>query len=200
MPVPRRDIVQPIVDRHREAIVTAVLGAWDDWLKSPRIGIWRCKRSRATFVWEQIIDRAHIEFHGSPSVRIINGHETFTFLLEEQVLFRFKKGDEVGLSVNVPTQLALAFHDHDQDLLGLADVQRVEVLYQLNWLETEISDVIVVGRDKHLVVWSYSLLDYAAGVLPLPMPEPGHEFPTIPARQLVRPRGASEARDSNRQG
>ena len=200
MPVPRIDIVQPIINRHREAIVTAVLGAWGDWQKSPRIGIWRCKRSRATFVWEQIIDRAHIEFNGSPNVRIINGHETFKFLLEEQVLFRFKKGDEAGLSVNVPTQLALAFHDHDQDLLGLADVQRVEVLYQLNWLETGISDVIVVGRDKHVVVWSYSLLDSAAGVVPLPIPAPSDGLPTTPARQLVRPRGASETRDRNRQG
>lgn len=200
MSVPRKEIVQPIIDRHREPIVAAVLGAWNDWLKSPRIGIWRCKRSRATFVWEQIIERAHIEFNGSPNVRIINGHETFKFLLEEQVLFRFKKGDEAGLSVNVPTQLALAFHDHDQNLLGLDDVQRVEVLYQLNWLETEISDVIVVGRDKHVVVWSYSLLDSAEGVVPLPMPEPGDGFPTNPARQLVRPRDASEAPDRNRQG
>ena len=84
----------------------------------------------------------------SPGVRIINGHETFKFLLDDQVLFRFKKGNEAGLSVNVPTQLALAFHNHNQDLLGLADVHRVEVVYQLNWLETEIFDVIVVGATR----------------------------------------------------
>ena len=200
MSVPRRDIVQPIIDRHREPIVTAVHGAWDDWLNSPHLGVWRCKRSRANFVWEQIIERAHLAFDGSPGVRIINGHETFKFLLDDQVLFRFKKGNEAGLSVNVPTQLALAFHNHNQDLLGLADVHRVEVVYQLNWLETEIFDVIVVGRDEDVVVWSYGLLDSAAAVVPLPMPAPSDGLPATPVRHLVRPRVASETRDRNRQG
>ena len=200
MSVPRRDIVQPIIDRHREPIVTAVHGAWDDWLNSPHLGVWRCKRSRANFVWEQIIERAHLAFDGSPGVRIINGHETFKFLLDDQVLFRFKKGSEAGLSVNVPTQLALAFHNHNQDLLGLADVHRVEVVYQLNWLETEIFDVIVVGRDEDVVVWSYGLLDSAAAIVPLPMPAPSDGLPATPVRHLVRPRVASETRDRNRQG
>ena len=106
MPVPRRDIVQPIIEKHRQPILAAVLGAWDDWLKSPHPGVWRCKRSRANFVWEQITERAHLEFDDAPAVHIIEGHETFKFLVEHQVLFRFKKGDESGLSANVPTQLA----------------------------------------------------------------------------------------------
>ena len=198
MPVPRRDIVQPIIHKHREPILAAVLGAWDDWLTSPHPGVWRCKRSRANFVWEQIIERAHLAFDGSPSVHIIDGHETFKFLVDNRVLFRFKKGDEAGLSVNVPTQLALAFHDHDQDLLGLPEVQRVDVVYQLNQLETEIVAVIIVARDEDAVAWSYSLLDSAAGVVPLPMPTPSGAPQRLPARRLVRPRDASETRDRNK--
>ena len=151
MPAPRRDIVQPLIDRHRGPLVGAVLGAWDDWLTSPYRAVWRCRRSRANFVWEQIIDRAHAAFDTSPDVRILDANETFRFLVEDLVLFRFKKGDDAGLSNNVPTQLALAFHDHLQNLLGLPEVQRVDIVYQLNRLETEIRDLLVVGRDEDLV-------------------------------------------------
>lgn len=199
MPVPPKDVVQPILDNYREPIVTAVLGAWDDWLASPHVGVWRCKRSRANFVWEQIIERAHLTFDGSPGVRIIDGQETFKFLVEDRVLFRFKKGDEAGLTANVSTQLALAFHDHEQDLFDLPEVHRVEVVYQLNRLETDIVDMIVVARHEDVVVWSYSLLDSAEGVVPLPMPAPGGEPPALPARRLVRPRDASETRDRKKQ-
>lgn len=195
MLVPPKEIVQPILDKHREPIVAAVLGAWGDWRASPHPPVWRCKRSRANFVWEQIIERAHLAFDGSSGVRIIGGQETFKFLVEDRVLFRFKKGDEVGLTANVPTQFALAFHDHDQDLLGLPKVHRVEVVYQLNRLETEVVDVIVVARDEDVVAWTYSLLDAAEGVVPLPMPTPSGQPPAVPARRLVRPRDASETRD-----
>ena len=199
MPVPREDCVQPIITQHSERIVAAVLGAWDDWLTSPHPGIWRCKRSRANFVWEQIIERAHLAFNGLPGVRIIGSNETFKFLLDDQVLFRFKKGDESGLSANVSTQLSLAFHDHDKDLLGLPEVQRVDIVYQLNQLETDITDVIVVARDGDLVVWFYSLLNSVAAVTPLPMLAPSGEPTTLPIRRLVRPRNALETRDRNRQ-
>lgn len=198
MPIPRRDVVQPIIHKHREPIVAAVLGAWDDWLTSPHPGIWRCKRSRANFVWEQIIERAHRAFGGWPSVHIVSGYETFKFLLDDEVLFRFKKGDEAYLSVNVPTQLSLAFHDHDQNLLGLPEVQRVEIVYQLNRLETKIADVIVVARDGDVVVWYDSLLTSAAAATLLPMSIPSGEPATQSTRRLVRPRNSSEVRGRNR--
>jgi len=199
MPRPRLETVQPIIDQHREPIVAAVLGAWDDWMKSPFPGIWRRRRSRANFVWEQIIDRAHRALESSPDVYIVDAHETYQFLVDDQVLFRFKKGDDAGLSVNVPTQLALAFHNHEQNLFGLPDVHRVEVVYQLSWLETEIRDVRLVGRDEGAVVWSYSLLDTAETVAALPIPERSNDVPSLPARRLIRPRGATEPRNREKQ-
>lgn len=120
MPVPPKDLVQQLLDKYREPIVAVVRGAWDDWRASPYVWVWRCKRSRANFVWEQIIERAHLAFDSSSGVRIIDGQETYKSLVEDRVLFRFKKGDEAGLTANVPTQLALAFHDHDQRPAGPA--------------------------------------------------------------------------------
>lgn len=186
MPVPPQEDVRAIVESVRAQITNIVLGGWDDWRNSTQVGTWRCKRSRANFVWEQIIDRAHKEFDEISHVRVLEGHETFKFLVGDQVLFRFKKADDAGSSANIPTQLALAYHDHEKDLFGLPEVYRVEIVYQLNQLETEITDILVAARNEDKLAWSYSLLDRSEGIIPLPTPEPS-DLPK-PAVRLVRAR------------
>lgn len=191
MSIPSQTTVRPILDEIRDHIVSAVLHAWDDWLASGFVGIWRCKRSRANFVWEQIIDRAQTTLMGHDAVHVINGNETMKFLVRNEVLFRFKKADATGRTSNVATQLALAFHDHEQDLFGLPEVQRVEVVYKLNRLETQVEDVCVVARNGDSVAWEYSLLDASEAVVPLPMSEPQ---PERPAAKIVKLKGASDDR------
>ncbi len=186
MPIPSESTVRPILDEIRDQIVTAIREAWDDWLASDYNGIWRCKRSRANFVWEQIIERAHASLLEHDAVHLIDGNETMKFLVRDTVLFRFKKADETGRSSNVATQLALAFHDHEQDLFGLPEVQRVEVVYKLNRLETQIDDTCVVARNGDQIAWEYSLLDASEAAVPLPMPEPK---PERPAAAIVKLKG-----------
>lgn len=188
MAAPARKIVEPELAVYSQKIAKIIVGAWADWRDSPHSGVWRCKRSRATFIWEQIMDRAHAEFSCEASVRILEGHETYSFLVNDRVLFRFKKADETGMTSNYPTQLALAFHEHDQDLFGLPEVLRVEVAYTLNMLETEVSDVIVVGRDGNTVIWTYSLLDTATDVVQLPMISPAGDPDQKSVRRLIKPR------------
>lgn len=192
MSFPSQTTVRPILDEIRDEIVSAILQAWDDWLASDYIGIWRCKRSRANFVWEQIIDRAQIALIGHDAVHMIDGNETMKFLVQGEVLFRFKKADVTGRTSNVATQRALAFHDHEQDLFGLPEIQRVEVVYKLNRLETQVDDVCVVARDGNLVAWEYSLLEADEAVVPLPMPDPQ---PERPIAAIVRLKGAAGNRN-----
>jgi hypothetical protein len=191
MPIPNQAVVDPIIDEIRDQIVAIIHQAWDDWMESDFVGIWRCKRSRANFVWEQIIGKAHAEFAELESVHIIEGTETLKFLMQDQVLFRFKKADDAGRTANVATQMALDFHNHERDLLGLPEVQRVEVVYKLNKLETAVSDICVVARDGDRVAWEYSLLVAADVVVPLPMPDPE---PMRPAAKIVKLKGASDER------
>ena len=203
MPVPQRGFVEWILDPYRRVIVEAVQGAWQAWRASPYPGRWRCPRSRANFVWEEIIDRASIAFSEMPDVRIISRNATYGFLIDERVFFRFKKADGRGLSANIPTQLALAFHDHDQDLPnlpGLPDVQRVEVVYTLNRLKTQIADISVVARNGNAVVWSFSLLTADADIAPLPVQAPSSQRPTPSVSHLIRPRNASGKSDRGKQG
>lgn len=188
MPIPSEANVRPVLDEIREQVISAIREAWEDWLGSDRNGVWRYKRSRANFVWEQIIERANNALLDHDAVHVIDGHETMKFLVRDTVLFRFKKADETGRSSNVATQLALAFHDHDEDLFGLPEVQRVEVVYKLNRLETQIDDICVVARNGNQIAWEYSLLDADEVTVSLPMPEPK---PERPAASIVKLKGAS---------
>ena len=202
MPVPQRGYVERILDPHRQVIVNAVQGAWEAWRASPYPGRWH-SRSRANFVWEEIIDRASRAFIEMPDVRIIGRNATYGFLIDDRVFFRFKKADGNWLSTNIPTQRALAFHDHDQDLPnlpGLPEVQRVEVLYKLNRLETQIADIRVGARNRNVTIWWFSLLNADADVAPLPVPAPGSQRATPPVSRLIRPRNASEVSDRSKQG
>ncbi|WP_146636286.1 hypothetical protein [Nioella nitratireducens] len=183
--------MRPILDEIREQVVSAIREAWEDWLASDFNGVWRCKRSRANFVWEQIIERANNALLDHDAVHVIDGHETMKFLVRDIVLFRFKKADETGRSSNVATQLALAFHDHEQNLFGLPEVQRVEVVYKLNRLETQIDDICVVARNGDRIAWEYSLLDAGEAAVPLPLPE---AKPERPAASIVKLKGAADDR------
>ena len=191
MPTPCEATVRPILDEIRDQVVSAIREAWEDWLASDFNGVWRCRRSRANFVWEQIIERANNALLDHDAVHVIAGHETMKFLVRDTVLFRFKKADGTGRSSNVATQLALAFHDHAQDLFGLPEVQRVEVVYKLNRLETRIDDICVVARNGDLIAWEYSLLDASEAAVPLPMREPK---PERPGATIVKLKGTAEDR------
>lgn len=191
MSTPVEVTVRPVLGEIRNQVISAIRGAWEDWLASDFNGIWRCKRSRANFVWEQIIERANNALLDHDAVHVIEGHETMKFLVRDTVLFRFKKANETGRSSNVATQLALAFHDHDQDLFGLPEVQRVEVVYKLNRLETQVDDICVVARNGDQIAWEYSLLDAGEAAIPLPMPE---SKPERPAAAIVKLKGAENDR------
>ena len=191
MTLPNQAAVRPVLDEIRGHIVASIHKAWDDWTASDHVGVWRCKRSRANFVWEQIVERAHAALSDNDTVHVIDGHETMKFLVQDAVLFRFKKADDSGRTANVATQLALAFHDHEQNLFGLPEVLRVEVVYKLNKLETSIQDICVVARDGDQVAWEYSLLDADDVVQPLPMPSPE---PERPAAKIVKLKGVTDER------
>lgn len=187
MPVPIQDQVRRTLRGVEHVVAGIVIGGWDDWLGSPQSAIWDNRRCRANFVWAQMIHRARLEFDGHNSVYILDSHGTVSFIVEDRVLFRFKKGNEHGLSANYPTQLALAFHDHAQNLFGLPNIQRVEVVYQLNMLETEVTDIVVVGRNGPDIAWTYSLMDQGAEIVPLPLSSPTPQS-TPSEQRLVRPR------------
>ncbi len=196
MPIPIQTDIIPIFDEIRDEIIAIIHGAWGDWMASGCPGIWLCKRSRANYVWEQIIDRAITALSDFDDVQILKDKRgtTVKFLIKGQVLFRFKKADNTGHTANIPTQTEIDFHNHEKNLpilLKLPEVQRVEVVYRLNKLETAIQDICVVARDGDRVAWEHSLLKVGDVAVPLPMPEPK---PVRPAAKIVKIKGATNER------
>ena len=175
MQIPDKATIRRVLDDFHPLIRTAVLRAWDDWRNSDFEGRWRHSRGRANFVWEQIIYHFTSALPEICDVHIFDKNHTTMVIVRGQVLFRFKKANEKGLSSNIPTQLALDFHDHHHDLFEFPDVERVEVVYILNRPETQIDNICVVARSGKKIVWEYSILNSDESLLPLPLPKPAVE-------------------------
>ena len=55
--------------------------------------------------------------------------------------------------------MALAFHDPEQQVLGIPEAVKTEIIYILNKLETEIFQVRMVRRDGESVAWSHPVYE-----------------------------------------
>lgn len=198
MRVPDQKFVTAVLTDFSQPLTSIVLGAWKDWQEWQKLGhgTWS-KRGRANFMWEQMIERAKAAFATDARVRILEAQETVKFLADGKVLFRLKKGDEAGLSANYPTQLALAFHDHEVDLLGMTEAARVDIVYKLNKLETLVQDILIVARDNDAVAWTESIMHRGATVTDLAVPP---KAPAAPKKKLVRPRDEADKKKTDTQG
>ncbi|MEM1105758.1 MAG: hypothetical protein AAGH87_05155 [Pseudomonadota bacterium] len=185
MPAPNEDDVKRVLEPYSGIIVSIMRRAWEDWLNSGYAATWEFARARANYISAQMAFYAREAFEDEPGIYIVEKDETLKFLADDRVVFRLKKADEAGLTANIPTQQVLAYHDHDQNMLGLPEVQRVDAVYILNTLETDIHDIFVVARDGKQLAWTYSLLDGAEGVVALPLPEASPPD-VAPGRRLVR--------------
>lgn len=185
MSVPEQAVVREVLSRNdrERKIHEAASGGWIDYQNSSEAGHWRRKGTRAAIVWERMVDRAIAGFLDDQGVVPIEVNDSVHFLIDDTVVFRFKKGDSGRLSRNYPTQTALSLHRHEENVPGLiADHHRVEVIYVLNDRETDISVVSIVARQENSILWHYDMGDFSTNIYPLPL------IPTAPrpTTNLVR--------------
>lgn len=198
MPVPVEGYVKPILRSFEERLANVILRAWEIWWKSTGRKTYAYRRVRACSVHELIVREARREFGLDRDVHIIEGPETIYVMFKRAVVARLKKGNRRGLGQNNHTQASLAFISAGADVhalpLGLPDIQRVDVTYILNKLETKIEQVLVVGRDGAKKLWNYAVYPRAAAsVTMLPIK------PRAPARpdDIVRvPSRRDEKKDA----
>ena len=184
MPAPFIDDVRRLLAEREPVITRIVLDAWDQWWRNTeRPQLYR--RTRATLVHNYMMTLSRHAFVADRGVHVIDGQETHFFLVEDRLLFRFKKGDENGVSNNIDTQAALAFNDPQQMLIDLPDVGRVDIVYILNTFETLVSRVLVVARDGDRVAWSYTIHPRAENI-GLPTSLPIRPVSPAPASNVVR--------------
>ena len=184
MGLPIESDVRRIFSRIIPILLTIGRGAWQDWLTSSEAGRTRFSRTRAAVVWERMIDRAITAFDAIPGIRHIEKFQTVSFIIDDYVLFRFKKADSNYLSRNIQTKLALAFHDPNARFpyFENMDFIRVEVVYILNKLETELQGIYVVARQGRKTLWHYDI-----GVPEATAKEFPESVRRTPAEDLVQP-------------
>jgi hypothetical protein len=167
--------VRAILGKFENVLFNAIHGGWGDW-QALQLGgrLLFPARSRACVVYDFIVQRAMAVLAGDNDVRVIQRDETVKFIFADKVALRFKKANDNGLGSNILTQATLGFVDQQQELPGLPDVHKVEVVYVLNRLQTRIEQVQVAARDGDTCLWSYDIApDTSAKVIPLPAPNTG---------------------------
>ncbi|MEJ0048692.1 MAG: hypothetical protein WDN04_23215 [Rhodospirillales bacterium] len=157
MAVPSYEDARRIVHSDRERkIASAVGAAWGDWETCPERGKYsRWPRTRANMVFERVADRLIEQFAGDAGVRFVFMDETIKIVLDELIVLRVKKANALGLGGNVQTQAVLDFVDAQPDIPGLDGLKKLEVVYVLNELQTEIRSVVVQARDGDMKLYSY---------------------------------------------
>jgi hypothetical protein len=201
MPLPVEGYIRPILRPYEERIGNVVTKAWDTWFKSTSKRTFAYRRVRASAVHELMVREARREFERDRprEVRIIEGPETIYLQFKESVVVRLKKGDRNGMGRNNPTQTSLAFITPSADVhelpLGLPNVQRADVTYILNKLETRIEQVLVVGRDGGRRLWKYGIYPRAAVVAPVAVFPIKPKAPTRPDDVVRVPSRRDEKKD-----
>lgn len=192
------DVKNALLD-FEETLLDVVNGAWGDWLGSPyRSRISRYPRVRANLVHAFIVERAISAFDANPDIHIVHQDETAKFLFRQKVLVRFKKGDSNHLGSNIETQAVLAFTDPQMTIPGLPDVQKVDVVYVLNDLQTAVNRIAVTARDNDVRLWTYDIEDRrSAPVLPLVHPSaPSEGGNVVRLRTQAKPQASSGDNDN----
>lgn len=192
------DVKNVLLD-FEETILDVVHGAWGDWLASPHRAQIRFRRTRANLVHDFMVHRAVAGFDAHPDVHVVYQDETAKFLFKRKVLVRLKKGDTNHLGSNIETQAVLAFTDPQLTIPGLPDVQKVDIVYVLNDLQTEIDRIAVTARDNDVRLWSYDIEDRrVAPVLPLVQPiAPAEGGTVVRLRTNTDPKASSRDNDNN---
>lgn len=151
------ELLAPYTDR----LLKVFDQAWSDWLIRIKENTSCCKRGRSNFIWDQIIHHAKNEFGFEPdhlfAIYPYNNNQTYNFIIQQQLVFRIKKGKNSRRSSNIPTNMALGFHDPNESLPEIGLLPRIEIQYELDKLESSIIDVVAVARDKNTIVWDLSL-------------------------------------------
>jgi hypothetical protein len=156
-------------------------------------------RSIANYVFDAVARRAIPAFGAEPRITVKIEAQTFKIFVGGLVAARFKQGGEDRLGQNQLTQAALAFMDANGVLPDLPpETAKVEVIWLLNDIRTQIETLLVVARDGDHLVWEYEIGDPRESVKVIPMPPQPIEPPEPEAGDLVKPKATPTQKSNKR--
>ena len=123
------------------------LRAWERLIANPDWPTLVFASTGTKLMHDLIVQEAAKELDYMPGVHKIAHDKSVRYLIEDRVLFRFKKGNRAGLGSNIDTQANDDFIDAQVDLLGIPEAMKVELLWYPNRLRTKLDRVNVTARD-----------------------------------------------------
>jgi len=163
-----KESVKKALTPHVPEINSILREAWNYFLEIPESARMIFPRTRANIVWEKISTNAINVFSQYENIQVVKIQGSLWYLLNDALMFRFKKGDRGGYTRNYPTQQSLAFHNPQSSLVP--ELERFEIVYVLNKTETDIEDILVVARKNNVIDYMYSILVSTNNVVPLEVP------------------------------
>jgi hypothetical protein len=154
-----RGEAEEILAPYRGDIVAIVRGGWRAWKNdlSPEVAANRSRRSRASFVHDEMTREAHRRFDELPGVHVTEKRGFITVTFENTLVLRFKKFTGVALRTGgVRTKQRAIFQSQQLVLDGLR-VTTVVAGYLLDDVEQELQEIAVVCPRGRSNAWVISL-------------------------------------------
>lgn len=160
------------------------LKAWDRLMSNAAWPTLIFSRTASSMMHDFIVQEADAALNDLPGVRRIAHDKSVRYLVDDRVLFRFKRGTSKGLGSNIVTQANDDFIDANVDLLGISQLWKAELLWYPNRFRTKLDRVEESARDGNRRLWVYALgTEPGIGTLPLEPVIPS--APSHPVRELV---------------
>ncbi|TIP07486.1 hypothetical protein [Mesorhizobium sp.] len=185
MSYPTTDEVYRVLERYEQPLMSLHLKAWDRLVSNTAWPTLIFQRTASSIMHDFIVQEAGTALDDLPGMRRIVHDKSVRYLVDDRVLFRFKRGTRNGLGSNIDTQANDDFIDAEVDLLGIPQIWKVELLWYPNKLRTKLDRIEVSARDGKRRLWAYTLGNEPdIAWLPLDLPV-GPTAPARPATGLV---------------
>lgn len=167
MPTPLEDHVRAVLlERERgKNLFSAISAAWVEFCKRyPERSSWQRKSASRNLFWE--VARKHLKrvTLDDDGISVVEHRDTFSLVVEDEILMRFKHASRSLMTQNVPTVEAREYDNHELDLFGRSDWQRVRLCYVLDKFETEIIWAGVAAHSRGKFLWKIELSNSGAEV------------------------------------
>jgi hypothetical protein len=164
------EAARKILGPHEANLLACVEDSWkkfSDHFRS-QVAIWH-PTSRATMVWQLMVDQARVRFADTKGVRLHDSSERFVLVFEDLLVIRMKKLDEQLQTANYPTETAERV-DAQLPIGGIPPKATwLTVGYVLDVSQTKIDSVNVVCHVADVVAWEYALQEPARRAEQLPL-------------------------------
>lgn len=168
MKTPNKNEVRLVLSEHEAVIRKVCEEAWQEWMEVPERARFS-RRSRASIYHDFAKRRLIAAMESKPGVYVLSKGQSLKICFGHKVIMRLKKADRRGLGSNILTRAVLQFIDLQQTMPEVApDLDRVEICYRLNKMETRIESLRVTARHLGNLLWSYEVENAkAAELLPI---------------------------------